>query len=94
MPETWLLTMTCPIRNLRSDHSVRLLSLEPLFSIHTALTMLLYFKGNPATLAISYPTWALWWSLFLCSNLLYLLKGQLLGLVPGLGLPDCQGDRT
>ena len=47
-----------------------------------ALIKLLYFKGNTASLAMCIPP-----------TLLYLLKGQLLGLAPEQGhqLSDCQG---
>ena len=46
------------------------------------LIKLLYFKGNTASLVTCIPP-----------NLLYLLKGQLLGLAPEQGhqLSDCQG---
>ena len=52
----------------------------------TVLDKLLYFKGNLASLALCRPTQTLWWApFFFALNLLYLLKGQWLGLVPQLG---------
>lgn len=59
----------------------------------TALTKSLYFEGNLASLAIYPPPWVLLWHFFDAPNLLYVLKGQLLGLIPKLGrqLPDCLG---
>lgn len=66
--------------------------LEQTGSAVITLTKLLYFKSNLASLAIHQPTQVLRWPLFLVSILTYLLKRQLLGLIPELGrwLPDCQ----
>lgn len=50
------------------------------------LTQSLYLKGNPASVAKSYPLQALQWLLCLCPNLLYLLKIPLLGLSLSLGI--------
>ena len=52
----------------------------------TALTESLYFKGSPASLAICHPP-----GHFSVPSS-YAPKGQLLGLISGLGhqLPDCQ----
>lgn len=40
-----------------------------------------------------HPTWALQWSLFLCSHSAVSTEGRLLGLIPDLGHqpPECQG---
>lgn len=42
MPQAWLPTMTCPVKNLWLDHCVRLLLIEPLFSS----TKLLYTASD------------------------------------------------
>ena len=58
----------------------------------TALTKSVYFKGNPASLAICHPPGHYDGHSLYAPNLLHLLKGRLLGLISKAGhwLPACQ----